>query len=120
MIYKYAKPWSVAGWIFIRWWISALWKMQRFAWWRSLLRWMRYGTRDALVTHRLRYFLVKLLEVQEYYCPHCGYEQWSEHPDLYECTESGTYQSDYGTEHWWRGYQSCYRCGYRAPYGDST
>lgn len=52
-------------------------------------------------------------------CPHCGYENCSDHKDLFVEGSSGTsFHPDFGDIHWWEGMQTCWRCGHEFPYGD--
>ena len=108
--------WNLLGWIFIRWYNKILWKLNRFDHWRSFRRWMRYETKDALINHKLRYFIVKLIDVEDWYCPHCRYENFTQHEELFECISSGSCPEF----EYWSGIQTCYRCGCKSNHSDST
>lgn len=106
------------GWVWCRWWNLLTVRGSWWPWWRRIEQSL-WSTRDALVNHPVRHFLVKAMRADAG-CPHCRYDGWTDHDELFECVESGQYVNDCGTCHWWSGIQTCARCGTSHEYGDST
>lgn len=110
--------WNLWGWIFWRHWHAFRNRASRWDWYHWLHNAIR-DTQDPLVQHPIRYRLSYFLHWgfgNE--CPHCGYDSWTEHDDLFVCRESGG--PDYEGYSWWRGDQTCARCGQVNEYADST
>lgn len=90
--------------------------MPRFVWW--LYGWLRRPLvaldKRLRPSRRWRYLRSD--------CPHCGYDAWTEHRDLFFCEHSGVgFNHEFGQpEHWFYGMQGCARCGTTHPYGDSS
>lgn len=112
--------WWLWGFVFWRHWDRLRDRLSRSGWYHDLV-WQRlWPKRRSLVSCPVRHWLVNFLRPSELHCPHCGYEGWADHDELWTTLESGTGMSDYGTTHWWRGLQTCWRCGVTNEHGDST
>lgn len=112
--------WRVYGYAFWSHWVRARNRLDHYDWYHKFHIWLRFGGKKALINQPIRYALAYFFGPDINDCPHCGYGDWTEHHDLFECLESGTGMNDYGTTHWWRGVQTCARCGVGTEYGDSN
>jgi rubrerythrin len=110
--------WWAWGWIFWRHWITVTHKLYRREWYRRVVRWLR-STKDALVKHPIRHRAYLLLDANQrsLECPHCGYECWTEHEDLFVLRRSG---GDSWCGYWFEGDQTCARCGTTHEYADGS
>jgi hypothetical protein len=84
--------------------------------WQQRL-WPKVG---ALIDYPLRHFLIQAMRASGCDCPHCGYDGFTEHDDLFVCEASGRSSTPDGISYWWEGLQTCARCRTTHPHGDST
>lgn len=107
------------GWIWGRWWQRFICRASWWHWWHVFGNSL-WPKRGALVDYPIRCFLVRAMRATSCKCPHCGYDAFTEHDDLFVCEDGGTNSTPDGISHWWRGLQTCARCRTTHEHGDST
>jgi len=99
------------------------WK-RRCGWWDPVKKWLHGdGIKNKARASLWRYPLYQLA-FPCHACPHCGDDNWLE-DDMggktnFVCERSGSSGTQDGTQYWWEGWKTCWRCGHRDKYGDST
>lgn len=111
------RVWWLLGWIVIRHWVRLACRLSWQTWYGAIKRWC-WSTPKPLVKCWFRYRLFTLLDKGRcWHCPHCAYERFTDHDDLFVLTDSGR---SYFGGHWFKGLQTCARCGTTHEYGDSS
>jgi hypothetical protein len=112
--------WNIWGWIFMRWWIRFCWRASWWGWFRRIRHWCwKIPVGTSLRENKLKHLLWNFLSPRELHCPHCAYDCWTDDENLFVSTDGGSYATPDGTCHWFRGIQTCARCGQANEYGDS-
>lgn len=106
------------GWVWGRWWTMFT---NRASFWDRWHRAQRalWPSKGALIDYPVRHFLVNAMRSWEMHCPHCRYQAWTDHEDLFVLDRAGSDNTPNGHFHWFRGQQTCARCGTTHEYGDS-
>jgi hypothetical protein len=111
--------WYIMGLIFIKHWNLFVSIMSRFSWWYNFSWWIK-ATKDAPINHPIKLFISNIMMFELWECPHCKYEDWTGHEELFKVTGSGESHTPSGDNYWWEGDQECFRCGVISFYSDST
>lgn len=111
-------PWWLWGHVAAKRWERL---MNRLSWSSAWHRFTEslWPKQKALIKCPIRHFLVNLCRSSRG-CPHCRYEDFIEHEDLFTVTDSGCSQTQDGDSYWWEGWQQCFRCGVKSWVHDST
>lgn len=111
-------PWWLWGHVFAKRWTRLMFRMERVDWWWNAI-WATWKSRKPL-WGTWRGFLFNLMRASDTSCPHCRYEGWTDHEELFQVTDQGENNTPDGHSYWWEGMQTCARCGVASFHADRT